>query len=76
MVILWVVVGPWVRVYSLVPQTLLLRNRVIAYIKLFCHRNFGPGNFGPGDQNFQWKIGPAYQVKNVKTPVYVIIILI
>ena len=24
-----------------------------------CHRNFGPGNFGPGDQNFQWKIGPA-----------------
>ena len=26
---------------------------------LVCHRNFGPGNFGPGDQNFQWKIGPA-----------------
>ena len=26
---------------------------------MFCHRNFGPGNFGPGDQNFQWKIGPA-----------------
>ena len=25
----------------------------------YCHRNFGPGNFGPGDQNFQWKIGPA-----------------
>ena len=25
----------------------------------FCHRNFGPGNFVPGDQNFQWKIGPA-----------------
>ena len=20
---------------------------------------FGPANFGPGDQNFQWKIGPA-----------------
>ena len=26
---------------------------------LCCHRNFGPENFGPGDQNFQWKIGPA-----------------
>ena len=26
---------------------------------LACHRNFGPENFGPGDQNFQWKIGPA-----------------
>ena len=24
-----------------------------------CHRNFGPENFGPGDQNFEWKIGPA-----------------
>ena len=28
-------------------------------LPLSCHRNFGPGNFGPGDQNFQWKIGPA-----------------
>ena len=27
----------------------------------YCHRNFGPKNFGPGDQNFQWKIGPAVQ---------------
>ena len=27
--------------------------------EVFCHRNLGPGNFGPGDQNFQWKIGPA-----------------
>ena len=25
---------------------------------LVCHRNFGPENFGPLDQNFQWKIGP------------------
>ena len=28
-------------------------------LQRICHRNFGPGNFGPGDQNFQWKIGPA-----------------
>ena len=28
-------------------------------VEWVCHRNFGPGNFGPGDQNFQWKIGPA-----------------
>ena len=24
----------------------------------YCHRNFGPENFGPPDQNFRWKIGP------------------
>ena len=37
-------------------------------LKRFCHRNFGPGNFGPGDQNFlwkmwsaSWKIGPGWR---------------
>ena len=39
-------------------QTLLSRGK-LPVKHVFCHRNFGPGNFGPGDQNFQWKIGPA-----------------
>ena len=25
----------------------------------YCHGNFGPGNFGPPDQNFRWKIWSA-----------------
>ena len=35
------------------------RSREKFSLQRICHRNFGPGNFGPGDQNFQWKIGPA-----------------
>ena len=32
----------------------------------FCHRNFGPENFGPLDQNFHWKNGPPGPIFSVK----------
>ena len=27
---------------------------------LYCHGNIGPGNFGPPDQYFRWKIWSAF----------------